>query len=355
MNLKIRLLAIVCIFASIILSSCSKTQTDYKNAEENSDTVKTIETSQIENETVEDFLSDNILGKYSTETNNLELKYRVKNQEVYFDCSDFENTFLGHISGDLNNDGFDDIIIFTLEKHNINFEEDGEDNLILFHKRPFLFSNGKYVAAPDWSNKIFTPYLSISSNIEIKNTYTFNDANSKSFLVHSNTIYDDSSVYSEEFPPYYSPENSLGQFNSIINVQDYDKEGGFITKLSFQEIVDHISGMPEAENISYTDNVSGESLYSKGVFEVITGSDMSEPEFKSEDTDTFSDEQDAINVINQKLKKFDLNKYCISPFSWDHKEENSLKLNENNENTFTIKLIGKNIDDSNRICYIEIK
>lgn len=67
--------------------------------------------------------------------------------------------------------------------------------------------------------------------------------------------------------------------------------------------------MPEAEHITYFDTQTGEKLYSAGVTNVLTGSDMPSPEFKTEKSGTCDTEQDAIEEINQRLEKYNLGNY----------------------------------------------
>ena len=308
------------------------------------------------NETPDNYLKHNIQNKYASISSKLTLTYNVdvKNSKVDFDCSDFENTLLGYIVGDLNNDDNNDILIFTLEKYNSNSESDDE-NQIFLHERVYLFNEGTFYEASDWWSKLFNPYLSIGDHTTIKNIYSLLPGNNGIVLVSSNTVYDDSSVYSTKYPPYYSPEDSLGTFQSIFRIQNYVNDE-FELELSYQELISHTSGMPEAEHISYTNNLTGESLFSKGVYSVLTGSDMIEPEFKYEDKGRYSNESDAVNVINQDMTKLGFEKYCIENFSWEKKDSNSLILKESGDNTITITLEGETLsNDSYRCCQITVE
>ena len=307
-------------------------------------------------ETPDNYLKHNIQNKYVGISSKLTLTYNVdgKNSKIDFDCSDFENTLLGYIVGDLNNDDNNDILVFTLEKNNSD-SESNDENQIYLHERAYLFKAGTFYEASDRWSKLFNPYLSIGDYTTIKNIYSLLPGNNGIVLVSSNTVYDDSSVYSAKYPPYYSSEDSLGTFQSIFRIQSYVNDE-FKLELSYQELISHTSGMPEAEHISYTNNLTAESLFSKGVYSVLTGSDMIEPEFKYEDKGRYSNESDAVNVINQDMTKLGFEKYCIENFSWEKKDSNSLMLKENGDNTITIILEGETLsDDFCRCCHITVE
>ena len=133
--------------------------------------------------------------------------------------------------------------------------------------------------------------------------------------MQSKTIDDDSVFYSTKYLPYYSAENSLGNFNIQFLVRKYVDEN-FLKKFGYQEQIGHISGMPEAEHITYFDTQTGEELYSAGVTSVLTGSDMPSSEFKTEKSWTYGTEQEAIEEINQRLEKYNWSKYNLDLFSW---------------------------------------
>lgn len=346
-------LVMVLLLLVLLLSSCNTKDIDFSATDFPQEQSESI-SSEIPSKNLDTFLMENVLNKYNQLSSSVTLTYSVRSNQVYFDCDDFNNTLLGYIIGDINNDGNNDILALTLEKHNIDFEEDGEDNLILFHKRPYIYKSGSFEEAPDWSVSLFAPYLSISNHISIKKVFSIIPNGQKMVLASSNTIYDDSSVYNDKYPPYYPPEDSLGTFSSSIELQEY-KSGDFITTLGFQELISHTSGMPEAEHISYTDNLKNESLYCKGVYSVRTGSDMPTPEFETEDKGRFSNEQDALNVINRELSENGLSKYCLKSFSWNNKDTNSLILKENGLNTITVLVEGETIDNNKRCCHITIE
>lgn len=345
-----------CAFFIALLSSCSlqedsngNTLRSQEESFESSSEVQLIEPP-------ENYLKYNIQNRYVGVTSKLTLTYDVdvENNKVIFDCSDFENTLLGHIIGDLNNDDNNDILIFTLEKQNNDSKSDDE-NQIFLHQRAYLFKEGTFYEASDWWGTLFNPYLSIGNHTTIKNIYSMLPSNKGIVLASSNTIFDDSSVYNTKYPPYYSPEDSLGTFHSIFRIQRYVNDE-YELVLSYQELISHTSGMPEAEHVSYSNNVTGESLYSKGVYSVLTGSDMIEPEFEYEDKGQYSDENDALNVINNDLMSLGFEKYCIENFSWNKIDSNSLMLNESGDNAITIVLEGETLSgDYHRCCHITVE
>lgn len=52
--------------------------------------------------------------------------------------------------------------------------------------------------------------------------------------MHSETIADDSEVYSTKYPHYYSVENILGNFNTKFFVRQYVDEN-FLQQFRYQE------------------------------------------------------------------------------------------------------------------------
>lgn len=344
----------VSVLSVLMFSSCSSKELATVS-QNNIESEQSVEEKK-EEISVDQFINNELLQEYEQVSDDayLEWKIDIDSNEVYFDCDNFKNTLIGWIGADLDNDSKDDLLTISLEKHNKDFDVDGEDNSIFIHLTPYIYENGIYIKKPDLSYKLFGLCLSISDNITIEYRYAvMPDKAGQSLIIQSETVDDDSVVYSIKYPPYYSAENSLGNFNTQFLVRKYVDEN-FLQQFGYQEQIGHISGMPEAEHITYFDTQTGEELYSAGVTSVLTGSDMPSPEFKTEKSGVCDTEQEAIEEINQKLEKYNLSKYKLGLFSWKDRYNNSLILREPQNISCSFKLVGKTVSENKRYCYIEI-
>ena len=89
---------------------------------------------------VDQFINNELLQEYEQVSDDayLEWKIDIDSNEVYFDCDNFKNTLIGWIIADLDNDSKDDLLTISLEKHNKDFDVDGEDNSIFIHLTPYI-------------------------------------------------------------------------------------------------------------------------------------------------------------------------------------------------------------------------
>lgn len=344
----------VSVLSLLMFSSCSSKELTTVS-QNNTESEQSVDEKK-EEISVDQFIKNELLQEYEQVSNDSYLKWEIdiNSNEVYFDCDNFKNTLIGWIDADLDNDSKDDLLTISLEKQNKDFDVNGEENAIFIHLTPYIYKNGTYIQKPDLSYKLFGLCLSISDNITIEYRYAVvPDKAGQSLIVQSETIDDDSVVYSTKYPPYYSAENSLGSFNTQFLVRKYVNED-FVDQLGYQEQIGHISGMPEAEHITYFDIQTGEELYSAGVTSVLTGSDMPSPEFKTEKSGSCGTEQEAIEEINQRLEKCNLSKYKLDLFSWKDRYNNSLFLREPQNISCSFKLVGKTVSENKRCCYIKI-
>lgn len=344
----------ISILSILVFSSCSSKElaTVSQNNIESEQTVQ-----EKKNEiSVDYFIKNELLQEYEQVSNDMYLEWEIDidSNEVYFNCNNFKNILIGWINADLDNDSKDDLLTISLEKQNKDSDADEEENAIFIHMTPYIHKNSTYIKAPDLSYELFGLYSSISDNITVEYRFAVvPDKAGQSLIIQSETADDDSVVYSTKYPPYYSAENSLGNFNTQFLVRKYVDEN-FLQQFGYQEQIGHISGMPEAEHITYFDTQRGEELYSAGVTSVLTGSDMPSPEFKTEKSGVCDTEQEAIEEINQRLEKYNLSKYKLNLFSWKDRYDNSLILREPPNISCSFKLVGKTVSENKRCCYIEI-
>lgn len=346
------LITIIAMFStSFVFSSCSVSDLTTESSEEFEEVSTSVSANNLKPEiTVEQFITESILTKFNEITKGFYFDYERKSNDLVFDCSNFTNSLIGCVVCDLNNDGKDDILSVTLEKHNKDFDDQGEIDTVFINRTPYIYNNGKYIEKSGWANriKVATNHQTIIFQFAI-----VDGMQDFKGLAESSAEDNDYMVYNEKYPPYYSVENSLGDYETMMSLTKYEDES-FSTVLGYQERISHVSCMPEAEHISYFDTKNGESLFSSGVTGVTTGSDMPAPEFKYETSGKFESEEQAIEYINQSLKKYNMDKYMLKPYSWEDRYNNSLVLDEPKDKSCSFKIIGESIDENKSRCYIEL-
>lgn len=339
---------------SFVFSSCSASDLTTESENEFDEVLTSAsENNLIPEISAEQFIKENILPNYQDIGKGVYLEWEIEYNDVVFDCNNFQNTIIGWIVGDLNNDNSNDILTISLEKHNKEFDKNGEKNTVFVHRTPYIYENGNFLKKTAWSKKLFEGYLSISNHISMDYRYAMVSETGNNYLAESVTIENDSAVYSEEYPPYYSAENSLGDYETDMSLIKYEDEN-FSTLFGYHERISHVSCMPEAEQISYYDTKNGESLFFSGVTGVTTGSDMPAPEFKYETSGKYESEEQAIGCINQSLSEYGMKKYQLLPYSWVDRYDNSLVLDEPKNKSCSFKLTGETISKTKRKCFVEL-
>lgn len=314
----------------------------------------TIENTTQNNITANEYLNNKLLKKYEFASENVTLEYRYIDGQRYFYCENFKNLIIDYYIKDLNSDGYDDIYVLLLEKSDAEKKQDGQYANIYLNKNIYFSDENKdfnlyYSGGESLSSQMRD---SISQNIE----YGLIQDESGKYNILKTVITEDNSEICEGGNIYYAPEDSLGKYIVSLNV-DKISDRGFSKVLTAQLFVDHMLGIPEAENKSYKLTIGDgalKELFFSGVNSVTTGTNYPTPLLRSEERGDCASESEACETINNEIKSLGFNDLSVSPFVWENRKENSFSLEKCCQNRINLFFSTKETDDSSGQHVIKI-
>lgn len=310
--------------------------------------------------TADEYVSEVLLKDYNQVKDAINLDYKLIDAETYFDCSNFNGSILGYKTEDFNNDGDEDIFLVKCFKDETEKRDDNYAKIKAVAEVYLAKDSGDYKLCYTSIIPLYMdpgPYSETSLTEHYKATHYYavhQTSGSNWYLLNSSYTEDDRSLYKDN-STYYSPENSLGDFASHLNVMSID-DNGVTGAMSVNLRVDHISGMPEAESYDYSMGIDGgtpDDLISGGANSVRTGTNIATPIVGTEITGSCASESEACEKINAELDKYELQNYHISPFKWDARYDSSFILDKKLQ-PIAFEITGTKSDDESGKFYIQL-
>ena len=158
---------------SFVLTSCSVSDlTTIHEKIKETDSMSSTDANSTESKiTIEQFVKESILPNYDEISTGFCFELEQNKNQLIFDCNNFKNAIVGWIVCDINNDGENDILTITLEKHNRKFDEDKEIDTIFVSRTPYIYEDGNYIKHTGWSKRLLEYYLSISEHLSMVYKY----------------------------------------------------------------------------------------------------------------------------------------------------------------------------------------
>ncbi len=321
---------------------------------ENPNIIEKSEETTVQKLTALDYL-DELKGEYKeTKLNEIELPYKYIDGTRLFECSKFENLMIGNIIADFNNDGEDDIFILTLEKMDSDSKNGYAD--LQIGKKIYLWQSDN--SFKKFGEEYSLLQSALSDHVNIQSEFAMvENTDSRYNLVEVRNIDDNSTLYDKNETTYYPIDESLGKHISSIDVHRVANKG-FLYSLGVNRIIDHMMGIPKAENCGYemtVDNGSSVNLYWGGVNTVRTGTNIATPVLESSVSGECQSEEEACDKINEQLTNLNLKELHISPFVWSERYSNSFLLDDLSVETIRLTHSAKEDKDDTGIYKIQIE
>ncbi len=309
--------------------------------------------------TAQDYLNETLLSEYQLNEDNIILKYKYVESSAYIDCSKFKDSILDYKITDFNNDGVNDIYVLTLKRDTYEDLEDNYSKLTLESTVFLADGNGNF---DECSPAVFELYEDFNSHSTLNDYYStdynfaLHQASDSAWYILASTIVTDDQRLYEKDETYYSIEDSYGRYSEAIDVYRISNMG-ILDTLYVNRDIDHLLGIPEAENYNYymarNDN-GNDTLISGGVHRIIAGDDYPTP-IESEASGTCSSESEACEMINNELDKYELQDYHLEPFKWEERFEKGFTLDKNATDPVCFKIHSISTDEASGEFMIELK